>query len=146
MRDAVTTPLKVRANRAGRVLGRMGHRLEKLPRRDPRAADFGLYRIASVAGAGPQPIDDAFGMTLAEVETWMEGAPAARPQPAAPTPRAARAGEALGGAPRSCSRAAAVSATGSCGPSSAAIRRAMDSTRRRCPSSCAGSAAPSPGR
>ena len=78
MRDAVTTALKVRENRARRVLGRMGHRLEKSPRRDPRAADFGLYRIAPVAG--PRPTDDAFGMTLADVETWMEGAPAARPR------------------------------------------------------------------
>jgi hypothetical protein len=52
MRDAVATAYKVRENRARRVLDRMSYRLEKSPRRDPRAADFGLYRIVPAAGPG----------------------------------------------------------------------------------------------
>ena len=98
MRDAVATAFKVRENRARRVLERMGHRLEKSPRRDPRASDFGLYRIVRgaadvVAGDGPQ----GFGMSLPEVETWIQGVPLGRagthaagspPPSAKPKPRA----------------------------------------------------------
>jgi site-specific DNA-methyltransferase (cytosine-N4-specific) len=81
MRDAVATAYKVRENRARRVLDRMSYRLEKSPRRDPRAADFGLYRI--VPAAGPRPLDDDFAMSLPEVEAWVEGSPTARSRPPA---------------------------------------------------------------
>jgi hypothetical protein len=79
MPGAVMTALKVRENRVRRLLTRMGHSLEKSPRRDLRAADFGLYRIVSAA----EPRSPAhYAMTLVEVETWIEGAPSARPRPA----------------------------------------------------------------
>jgi DNA modification methylase len=85
MRDAVETAFKVRENRARRALARMGHRLEKSPRRDPRASDFGLYRIAPAAG--PPPSDNAMSlpdaMSLPEVEAWVEGAPSGSAPPAA---------------------------------------------------------------
>ncbi|GAA0577210.1 hypothetical protein GCM10009416_14770 [Craurococcus roseus] len=94
MRDAATTAFKVRENRCRRALGRMGHRLEKSPRRDPRASDFGLYRI--VPTAGPRPSGDGFAMSLPEVEAWIEGAPAGGARPAASTrptaPAAAKGG------------------------------------------------------
>jgi hypothetical protein len=80
MRDRVMTALKVRENRARRVLVRMGHRLEKSPRRDDRAIDFCLYRI--VAAAGPA-VSGGYTMTLPEVEAWIEAGPAARARPAA---------------------------------------------------------------
>ena len=97
MRDAVMTAFKVRENRARRALARMGHRLEKSPRRDPRASDFGLYRI--VPAAGPPPIDDAFAMSLPEVEAWIEGAPAGSARPAPPKgPTAPAAAKGGGGA------------------------------------------------
>jgi hypothetical protein len=50
MFDAAMTALKVRENRVRRVLTRMGHSLEKSPRRDLRASDFGLYKIVPAAG------------------------------------------------------------------------------------------------
>jgi len=71
MRGAVQTALKVRENRCRRALARMEHRLEKSPRRDPRAVDFSLYRI--VPETGPRP-SDGFAMSLPEVEGWIEGA------------------------------------------------------------------------
>ena len=94
MRDAVETAFKVRENRARRALARMGHRLEKSPRRDPRASDFGLYRI--VPAAGPPPPDDAFAMSPPEVEAWVEGAPAGGTRPAAPRPTAPAAAKGCG--------------------------------------------------
>jgi DNA modification methylase len=74
------TALKVRENRARRALARMGHRLEKSPRRDERAIDFGLCRI--VAPAGPLASIE-YTMTLPEVEAWINAGPATRARPAA---------------------------------------------------------------
>lgn len=65
MRDRVMTALKVRENRARRVLVRMSHRLEKSPRRDERAIDFGLYRI--VAAAGPAVLG---GYTISAIPSF----------------------------------------------------------------------------
>jgi DNA modification methylase len=80
MRDRVMTALKVRENRARRVLVRMGCRLEKSPRRDDRALDFCLYRIVPATGS---PASGSYTMTLPEVEAWIDAGPAARARPAA---------------------------------------------------------------
>ena len=48
MLDPLVTANKVRENRARRSIERMGCRLEKSPRRDPKAADFALWRIVTV--------------------------------------------------------------------------------------------------
>jgi len=69
---------KARENRARRAAQRQGYRLEKNPRRDPRAIGFGAYRITDertgqvVATFGwedrPGPAD-----RLAEAEAWLQG-------------------------------------------------------------------------
>ncbi len=69
---------KARENRARRAAQRQGYRLEKNPRRDPRAIGFGAYRITDeqtgevVASFG---WDDRPGPAgrLAEVEAWLAG-------------------------------------------------------------------------
>jgi hypothetical protein len=80
MRDPVMTALKVRENRARRVLVRMGYWLENSPRRDDRAIDFCLYRI--VAAAGP-PASGSYTMILPEIEAWIDADPAERARLAA---------------------------------------------------------------
>jgi site-specific DNA-methyltransferase (adenine-specific) len=78
MRDDAEAGYKVRENRARRVLARMGYSLEKSPRRDARALDFGLYRIVPVDGPRSP---EGYAMTLVEVEAWIDGGPPPRDVP-----------------------------------------------------------------
>jgi hypothetical protein len=41
---------KVRENRLRRMAERQGYKLEKSRRRDPRATDYGLYRLVPAKG------------------------------------------------------------------------------------------------
>jgi DNA modification methylase len=86
VRDEVETAFKVRENKARRILPRLGYRLEKSPRRDPRAPDFGRYHIAQAVGTAivAGEAGHGFGMTLAEVETWTAGVPARNSLPNRP--------------------------------------------------------------
>ena len=65
---------KTRENRSRRRLERMGYVLQKSHRRDPRAFDYGLYRIIDTdtnglaAGGG----STGYNMDLDEVEAWIE--------------------------------------------------------------------------
>jgi hypothetical protein len=69
---------KVDEDRIRRLVARQGFMLEKSRRRDPRAPDFGRFRIVdphtnSVA-AGGQPWD--YSLSLDEAEAWaLEGEP-----------------------------------------------------------------------
>jgi hypothetical protein len=65
---------KVRENRLRRILSRRGYILMKSRRRDPRALDYGYYRIiypntnfVIAGGQGP-----GFSFTLDDVEDWLE--------------------------------------------------------------------------
>jgi hypothetical protein len=66
----VDTAEKVRENRLRRVAGRRGLRLEKSRRRDPQAMDYGLFWIVQATGKAVVP---SRGMTLTEVEAWLDG-------------------------------------------------------------------------
>lgn len=62
-------PLKVRENRARRAAVRQGLELQKSPRRDKNARDYGRFQLLDEAGAGifghePFP----FSATLDEIE------------------------------------------------------------------------------
>lgn len=71
--DSGTADSKVRENWLRRVAERQAYRLQKSPRRDPRAADYGRWRIVNpttrtvIVGTGP--LD--YTMTLAQVEHWL---------------------------------------------------------------------------
>jgi hypothetical protein len=66
---------KVRENRARRAAERQGLKLEKSRRRDPRALEFGTYRLVHektktiVAGNRPQ----GYGFDLDAIEAVLEG-------------------------------------------------------------------------
>ena len=61
------TEEKVRENRARRAVGRQGYRLIKIRRLDPRAFDYGMWRIVpeKVSGRGYGPY------TIEQVEAWL---------------------------------------------------------------------------
>ena len=73
------TQEKIRENRLRRIAQRQGLRLEKSRRRDPLAADYGLYYV--VDGPAPQRhhanwrsrimVSPELGMTLDEAETFL---------------------------------------------------------------------------
>lgn len=64
---------KIRENRLRRIAERQGLAVQKSRRRDPRALDYGKYRIIDpeingvVAGASPWN----YSMDLDEVEEWL---------------------------------------------------------------------------
>lgn len=69
---------KARENRARRAAQRQGYRLEKSPRRDPRAIGFGGYRITDLQSGEAVAVfgwDDRPGTAdrLAEAEAWLQG-------------------------------------------------------------------------
>ena len=74
---------KVRENRVRRKLDRMGYRLTKSGRRDPKAVDFGGYMIVdawrNVPMAGAQPYQ--YSMSLEDVEKFIEEEGPNRPKP-----------------------------------------------------------------
>ena len=62
---------KVRENRLRRMAERQGLRLEKSRRRDPRAVDYGTYRLVDVANnivVAGDTSGSGYGMTLDVVE------------------------------------------------------------------------------
>lgn len=70
------TATKVRENRARRMAERQGLALTKTRRRDPRAVDFGTYKLVDsplpgFAARRPGPPRGA--LTLDEVERWLAG-------------------------------------------------------------------------
>ena len=72
----MTNKEKTRENRARRVLLRLGYRLMKSKRKDPRAIDYGGYMIVddsyNVIVEGSDPI--AFSMDIEDVEKFIEEA------------------------------------------------------------------------
>lgn len=61
---------KVRENLARRMASRQGLRLEKCPRRDPRAFDHGTYQLvdAFTGAVHMRGLPTGYGMTLDDVE------------------------------------------------------------------------------
>jgi hypothetical protein len=60
---------KVREDRLRRMAERQGLTLQKSRRRDPRATDYGLYRLLNAAtGAPPQWADGTYRFSLDEIE------------------------------------------------------------------------------
>jgi hypothetical protein len=60
---------KVRENRARRALDRQGYQLVKSRRRDPRAIDYGEYRVTAARGGR---VVAKLG-SLEQVERWIDG-------------------------------------------------------------------------
>ena len=67
---AMVTAEKVRENRLRRVAERQGLRLEKSRRRDPRAVDFGTFRLVDIASNTLEAYGSSsgYGLTLDEIE------------------------------------------------------------------------------
>lgn len=61
---------KVRENRLRRMAERQGLKLEKSRRRDPRATDYGTYRLTDAATGAVEAWGDSslYGMTMDDVE------------------------------------------------------------------------------
>ncbi len=69
--------LKVTENRLRRIAERRGYSLEKSRRRDPKAPDFGRFRLVDVKEKrtvfGGEPF--LFSASLEEVERWLDDKP-----------------------------------------------------------------------
>ncbi len=69
---------KVRENRVRRAVVRRGFRLEKRRRRDPRAWDYETYQvvdpITETVVLSDTTTPRGYGLTLSDVEAWLEGA------------------------------------------------------------------------
>jgi hypothetical protein len=67
---------KIRENRLRRIADRQGLRLEKSPRRDPRATGYGTFRLVG-AVTGKLELDSGrpggYGLSLDQVEKWLTG-------------------------------------------------------------------------
>ena len=72
MRD---NKIKVRENRLRRMADRQGLKLQRSPRRDTRALDYGLYALTTYGGAAgtvhPQGPISIFTLDLDEVEQYL---------------------------------------------------------------------------
>jgi hypothetical protein len=67
---------KTRETRLRRQAERQGLRLQKSPRRDPRAWDFGTYQLVDAREGwvvAEQIAGQGFGMSLDDVEEWLNG-------------------------------------------------------------------------
>jgi hypothetical protein len=67
---------KTRETRLRRLADRRGLRLQKSPRRDPRAWDFGTYQLVDAREGwlvAEQITGQGFGMSLDDVEEWLTG-------------------------------------------------------------------------
>jgi len=66
----VNQETKVRENRVRRALARQmpGCRLVKTRRRDPRAADYGTFRVVNAKGQTPWQFQSSRKLTLDEIE------------------------------------------------------------------------------
>ncbi len=67
---------KTRETRLRRQAERQGLRLQKSPRRDPRARDFGTYQLVDAREGwvvAEQMTGQGFGMSLDDVEEWLNG-------------------------------------------------------------------------
>lgn len=66
---------KTRETRLRRLAARRGLRLQKSPRRDPRAWDFGTYQLVDDREGwvvlANQQIGQRYGMTLDDIEEWL---------------------------------------------------------------------------
>jgi hypothetical protein len=66
---------KTRETRLRRLAERQGLRLEKSPRRDPRASDFGTYQLVDAREGWTvltdQHIAHGYGMSLDDIEAWL---------------------------------------------------------------------------
>lgn len=73
--------IKVRENRLRRVADRRGLRLLKNPRRDPRAIDYGSYKLADINGGTvadfgwDHPSLPVGATWLDDVEAWLTRPP-----------------------------------------------------------------------
>jgi hypothetical protein len=72
------TSMKVRENRLRRMAERQGFRLVKSRRRDPRAINYGRYRIEAADGVEATGFDSpmGWGLTLDEAEAKLTRRPA----------------------------------------------------------------------
>jgi len=67
---------KTRETRLRRMAERRGLRLQKSPRRDPGAWDFGTYQLADAREGwivAEQVAGQGYGMSLDDVEEWLNG-------------------------------------------------------------------------
>lgn len=68
---------KVRENRLRRMATRRGLKLERCPRRDPGAIDYGTYRLMDAGNVYGRPVaaefNHAYGLTLDRVEKILNG-------------------------------------------------------------------------
>lgn len=73
--DDMSTAEKVRENRLRRMADRQGLRLEKSRRRDPRALDYGTYRLVNAQTGTVESWGDSslYGMTLDDIEKQLTG-------------------------------------------------------------------------
>lgn len=71
------TAEKTHENRIRRIAERRGLRLEKSRRRDPRATDYGTYRLVDAETNAIEAYGDSslYGLTLDEIEAQLIGAP-----------------------------------------------------------------------
>ena len=71
------TPDKTRETRLRRLAARQGLRLQKSPRRDPNAWDFGTYQLVDDRGGwvvlANHQIGHGYGMSLDDIEEWLNG-------------------------------------------------------------------------
>jgi len=69
------TPDKTRETRLRRLASRQGLRLQKSPRRDPHAWDFGTYQLVDDrdgwAVLANRQIGGGYGMSLDDIEEWL---------------------------------------------------------------------------
>jgi hypothetical protein len=64
----MSNPEKVREDRLRRMAERQGLTLQKSRRRDPRATDYGLYRLLDAKTGAPASVGDTFRLSLDEIE------------------------------------------------------------------------------
>lgn len=69
--SSMDTAQKVRENRLRRMAARQGLRLEKSRRRDPRALDYGTYRLRDEATQTAVVVSDRPTLTLDDVERYL---------------------------------------------------------------------------
>jgi len=65
---------KARETRLRRLAERRGLRLQKSPRRDPHASDFGTYQLVDAREGwivAEQPAGQGYGMTFDDIEEWL---------------------------------------------------------------------------
>jgi hypothetical protein len=64
----MSTDDKVRENRLRRMAERQGLILQRSRRRDPRATEYGMYRLLDAETGAPASVGDTFRLSLDEIE------------------------------------------------------------------------------